>query len=209
MTRTILTFGDSNTHGTPPMRDTGHHPRLDRRWPVVMAEALGCTLIEEGLPGRTACQMIATSPDMHLDGQLGLRMALLSHGPIDDLLLMLGTNDMAVRYGKSPEMVVAGIAGLIRLARDAEVQARHGGFGITLICPPPVLEEGIFVPELWGAHAKSLALPDLLRPLALAWGIGFIDAGAHIRSSPADGVHFDAASHEALGRAVADHLMNG
>ena len=36
------------------MHDSSHHPRHKRRWPVVLAETLGCTVIEEGLPGRMA-----------------------------------------------------------------------------------------------------------------------------------------------------------
>lgn len=204
MTQTILAFGDSNTHGTPPMTSDAHHPRLQKRWPVVLAEVSGHTVIEEGLPGRTACPMTATSPDMHLDGHVGLRIALSTHGPIDHLLIMLGSNDLKESYGKTPEMIVAGLAGLIYMARDGAIQDRHGGFGITLIAPPPLLEVGTFVPEMRGGAAKAPVLTSGIAALAAAWDIGFLDAGAHITSSPVDGVHFDAAAHKTLGRAVAD-----
>lgn len=206
MTETILVFGDSNTHGTPPMASEAHHPRLDRRWPVVMADHFRCNLIEEGLPGRTACRLITTMPDTHLDGHLGLRIALNTHGPIDRLLIMLGTNDLQTQYGKTPEQILAGLAGLMVIAKDVNMQAQHGGFSITLIAPPPVKEIGTFVPELYGGAAKSQALTPLIADLAKQWGVGFFDAGAHIAVDPLDGTHFNAAAHETLGKAIAAYL---
>src|SRR5210317_226721 len=96
MAKTILTFGDSNTYGTPPAQARAENRRFgpDVRWPCVMARALGeaWQVIEAGLPGRTTC---LADPVMgaHMDGQIGLRIALEGHGPIDLLTIMLGTND--------------------------------------------------------------------------------------------------------------------
>ena len=57
MNRTILCFGDSNTHGTKPMPDLNGAGRFDHaaRWPSVMGQALGqgFEVISEGHPGRT------------------------------------------------------------------------------------------------------------------------------------------------------------
>ena len=203
MKETILCFGDSNTHGTPPMVSRDHHPRFDRRWPVVMAEILGCELIEDGLPGRTACQLIATSADVHLDGLLGLRIALASQGPIDRLVIMLGTNDLQNRHGKTAAQIASGIAALLSHAHMDETQARHDGFSTLLIAPPPVVEVGTFVPEFLGGAVKAAELAPLLRELAAAWGADFLDAGAHMAVDSVDGTHFDEAGHEALGVAVA------
>lgn len=205
MTRTILTFGDSNTHGTPPIVTRGTYARHDAtaRWPQVMAATLGCTLIEEGLPGRTACAV--TDPEMgaHMNGHLGLRIALESHGPIDVLTIMLGTNDCKAHFGLTPDGIAAGIAGLLAIACGEPMQTRHGGFKVLLVCPPPILEQGPIAQVFLGAATKSLALPPLYRTLAQTWNAGFLDAGDHIAVSPQDGVHYNAASHLALGQAVA------
>ncbi|MFZ3581618.1 GDSL-type esterase/lipase family protein [Loktanella sp. DJP18] len=209
MTRTIMTFGDSNTHGTPPIVTRGVYARHDSaaRWPQVMAAALGCTLIEEGLPGRTACAL--TDPEMgtHMNGQLGLRIALESHGPIDALTIMLGTNDCKAHFGLTPEGIGAGIAGLLAIACGEVMQTRHGGFEVLLICPPPVLEQGPIAQVFFGAATKSLALPPLYAALAQTWKVGFLDAGQHIAVSPQDGVHYNAATHLTLGQAVARALQ--
>lgn len=201
----ILTFGDSNTHGTPPMTDRVSYDRFDAatRWPQIMARALGWDLVEEGLPGRTA-QFDDPCMDGLMNGFPALRQALQSHGPLDVLTIMLGTNDVKTRFGASPETVMGGVAGLLDLATGIEMQTRHGGFRILLICPPPVQETGILASDFWGAQAKSTALAPLYAALAASRGVGFLDAGQVISVSPIDGVHFSAESHARLGQAVAE-----
>jgi lysophospholipase L1-like esterase len=207
MTRTLLCFGDSNTHGTLPFHRMDEPRRRhgpEARWPCVAARHLGpdWTLVEEGLPGRTA-QFADPLMGAHMDGRTGLRIALESHGPIDVLALMLGTNDVKAMFGATPEMVTAGLAGLLNIALSPEMQARHGGFRVLVICPPPVEEAGCLAGMFFGGRAKALALPPLYRDLAGALGAGFLDAGEVIRVSPIDGVHYDDAAHASLGAAVA------
>ena len=205
----LLCFGDSNTHGTPPMQRQGEYNRFDAatRWPVLAAKALGWDLVEEGLPGRTA-QFADPVMGSHMNGQDGLKIALQSHGPIDFLTIMLGTNDAKARYGASPELITGGIAALLDIAQSAEMQDRHGGFRILLICPPPVLEQGPIMDQFYGARVRGLALPPLFADLARARRCGFLDAGTLIEVSPQDGVHFEAAVHAVLAQGVAQALAD-
>lgn len=202
----LLTFGDSNTHGTPPIQERGPYFRFgpQTRWPTVAAQALGAewTLAEEGLPGRTT---MFPDPVMgaHMDGQTGLRIALQSHGPIDVLTIMLGTNDTKTMFGATPVAIAGGLAGLLAIANSIEMQDRHGGFRTLVICPPPVKEQGPIVDVFLGAAAKSRALPPLYAAIARHWGAGFLDAGEVIETSQVDGVHFDPDAHLALGAAAA------
>ena len=201
---TVLTFGDSNTHGTPPIVDRAVYGRFDAatRWPCLMARDLGWDLVEEGLPGRTA-QFNDPIMGAHMNGQSGLRMALESHGPIDLLVIMLGTNDVKARFCATPESVTGGIAGLLDIAQGAEMQTRHGGFQVLIICPPPVVEVGPIKDEFYGGTVRSQALPGLYQALAGARRCGFLDAGQVIAVSPLDGVHYDEAAHAALAKAAA------
>ena len=105
MKRTVLCYGDSNTHGTPPMADLDAAGRFDAqtRWTCVAAQALGSgwTLIEEGQPGRT------TVHDDPIEGPHRNRLRILpaileSHAPIDVVVLMLGTNDLKARFSVPP-----------------------------------------------------------------------------------------------------------
>lgn len=203
----LLTFGDSNTHGTPPIVVRGEYHRHGAadRWPTLCAQHLGAgwELAEEGLPGRTA-QFDDPVMGAHMNGQSGLKIALQSHGPVDVMTLMLGTNDVKTRFTTTPEQVVAGIAGLLDIALSPEMQTRHGGFKVLLICPPPVQEVGPIAGEFFGAAARSAALAPLYAALAAARGIGFLDAGAHIEVSPIDGIHYEAGAHHILAAAVAE-----
>lgn len=212
MTKTLMCFGDSNTHGTPPIVERGApSTRFDKvtRWTCLAHKALGdgWDLVEEGLPGRTA-QFKDPVMGAHMDGRVGLDIALNSHGPIDVMTLMLGTNDVKARFGISAEHVLSGIAGLLDIALGDDMQAKHNGFGILLICPPPVKEQGPISGEFYGGRARSLGLPPLYQDLASARGCGFLDAGQIIEVSPTDGVHFEPDAHAKLGDAVAKAVLD-
>ncbi|MDA7427790.1 SGNH/GDSL hydrolase family protein [Primorskyibacter aestuariivivens] len=205
MTKTLLAYGDSNTHGYPPMHARGAPGRFgpDTRWPAVLGAALGTdwSVIEEGLPGRTTG---LDDPVMgrHMNGQDGPRIALGCHRPVDLLLIMLGTNDCKTRFNPSAAKITAGAAGLLDIALHPEMQALHGGFDMLLICPPPVLERGCLATEFFGAEAVG-PLAEGFAALARAKGARFFNAGDVIESSALDGVHFEAEAHRALGAALA------
>lgn len=208
---TLLAFGDSNTHGTPPVVTRGayHRYALQDRWPGACAAALGAewTLVEAGLPGRTA-QYPDPVMGAHMDGRAGLRMALESHGPIDVLAIMLGTNDVKTRFAPTAQRVTAGIAALLDIALGDEMQTRHGGFGVLVIAPPRVVETGPIKGEFLGAAAVSAELPAAYAALAGGRGCAFLDANTVIAVSEQDGIHFEEAAHRALGGAVADTVRN-
>lgn len=200
----VMCFGDSNTYGTPPIVDLNVHTRFDAqtRWPRLMAQAAQVDLIEEGLPGRTT---MFDDPIMgaHMNGQSGLKMALESHGPLDLLVIMLGTNDVKARFTATGEAVQGGMSSLLDIAQHRIMQARHGGFQTLIIAPPPVLEQGPIRYEFFGGAARSAQLAALYADLARARDVHFMDAGAHISVSAVDGVHFDAPAHAVLAAAVA------
>jgi len=74
---------------------------------------------------------------------------------------------------------------------------------ILLVAPAPVVEVGDVGEQFVGGAEKSRRLAPILRATADRLGVGFLDAGAHIRTNPVDGVHLDPDAHRALGEAVA------
>ncbi|MCA0045153.1 GDSL-type esterase/lipase family protein [Celeribacter litoreus] len=204
----ILTFGDSNTHGTQPMETRpSDRPRHARRWPVVMAEKLGWDLVEEGLPGRT---FAFPDPEMgpHMDGRLGLFIALESHGPIDALTIMLGTNDLKAHFEASPEEIAAALGFHLDVALSEEMQTRHGGFEPIVILPPRAQGAGVLEEIYVGASAKVDAVQAAMCAEAQARDVAVFDANSVISVSETDGVHFDAAAHETLGKAIAEFILS-
>ena len=204
---TILCFGDSNTHGVLPIADLDNRePRLKRRWPVIMAESLGWDLVEEGLPGRTfqyPCPVMGP----HMDGRIGLFTALESHGPIDAITIMLGTNDQKAHFDASPDDIIAGASFFLDVCLSDEMQTRHGGFEPILIAPPNPVERGPLADEFVGADTKSQQVTHGLRALADARDVTFFDANDVIETAQIDGIHFDATAHEVLATALAQFIQ--
>ena len=205
----LLCFGDSNTHGTVPMATLDDNNRFgsDTRWPTVAAAALGddWNLLEEGLPGRTWC---FDDPLMggHMNGEIGLKIALGTHKPLDLVVIMLGTNDVKSKFAATPEEIARQAGRALDYCLQREIQDAHRGLKPILICPPPALERGCLAEQFTNSASKGPRLAALYAAQAKARGAAFFDAGTVIQSSSVDGVHFDAASHLALGAAIADFL---
>ena len=93
MTRSVLLFGESNTHGTRPMPDLDFQGRFGReeRWTGRLAKLLpDWEVIAEGHPGRTTVHDDPVEGE-HRNGLTVLPALLESHRPIDVVLVMLGT----------------------------------------------------------------------------------------------------------------------
>jgi len=209
--KTILCFGDSNTWGSATVpRPDGRYSE-DERWPGVLRNRLGpdWRVIEEGLPGRTTVH-----PDpiegRWLDGSAYLTPCLLSHAPLDAVAIMLGTNDLKMRFGVPAGDIAAGVGVLLTLAGSAGAGRNGGVPRLLVICPPPILadfgERPDFVGMFAGGREKSLLLPPLYAAVAAEHGADFLDTGRLIESSAFDGIHLDPPAHAALGAAVADWL---
>lgn len=204
--KTVLCFGDSNTYGTVPMTRLDHDERfdMDTRWPRVMAAGLGggWHLVEEGHPGRTT---VHDDPieGIHRNGARILPAILDSHRPVDLLILMLGTNDHKQRFGLGTQDIAMGAGRLVTMA-----QASGRVDKILLVCPPKCLERGVLAQVFAGAEARSEGLAAEMAREAASKGVAFFDAGTVIDSDPLDGVHFSAAGHRALGRAMAEQVAS-
>lgn len=208
MERRILAFGDSNTYGYAPAWD-GRYDETTR-WPRALERRLGdgWRVIEEGLPGRTA-----VFQDPVAEGMCGLDYitpCMVSHAPLDTLILMLGTNDAKERYSCSSELVARGI---LRLAKKALVtDAWREKPDILVVCPFPVDPSYRRLPIYRtlgeGCDRKTAELAEALAPKVLAAGIRFLDAGQIPGMSvhPVDGTHLTAQAHLALADALAEAL---
>ena len=206
MTRTVLVYGDSNSHGTAPMTTLLDMHRFgpDERWPGVMAAVLGpgWRLVEEALPGRTTVHPDPVS-GLHKNGLAVLPAVLESHAPLDLVILMLGTNDLKARFGLPPVEIAVGAEQLMRHVRQGFTGPGGAAPSLLVVCPPPVEEAGCLAEVFEGGAAKSRRLAPYYAEAAARWGAAFLDAGTVIGPSPVDGVHFEAADHRRLGQAIA------
>ena len=211
MTRTVLCFGDSNTHGTKPMPTLDGAGRFghEARWPSVMARALGhdFEVIAEGHPGRT------TVHDDPMEGEYrnGLRVlpALLeSHKPLDLVILKLGTNDLKNCFHVSAADIAFFLDRLIRLTRASGAGPDGSAPDVLVIAPPPILEAGCLAEMFAGGAAKSRDLSGAIQVMTTRMGAAYFDAGAIIAVSPVDGIHYEVESQMTLGLAMAKVLRD-
>ncbi|MGJ8653862.1 MAG: SGNH/GDSL hydrolase family protein [Opitutaceae bacterium] len=202
--KNILCFGDSNTWGCDPAGG----PRFDRntRWPCILQRELGegYHVIEEGLGGRT------TVFDDPLEGPRNglehLVPILQSHKPLDQVIIMLGTNDLKNRFSASAMDVSWGIRRLIEATRAQADCFVNGEPNILIICPPPFadMSQLDFREILIGGEEKSHQLATHYRAICDEQKVPMLNAGDVIQSSPTDGIHLDATEHTKLGKAVAE-----
>ena len=204
--KTLLCFGDSNTHGTMPMADMADRRRYawEARWPGVAAGRLGpdWRVIEEGHPGRTTVFDDPTVGEFR-NGVRVLPSMIESHRPLDVVAIMLGSNDCKTLFSATPLDVAFGLGRLVQVIRSLNNGSHLVPPKILLIAPVPILEIGWLSESLAGAAAKSQALSEKIADLAAREGTGFLDAATVAEVDPGDGLHLTEASHRALGIAVA------
>lgn len=198
----VLCYGDSNTYGATPVAGEGRFGP-DVRWTGVMAKALGSgyTVVEEGLNGRTT--RWDDPIELGRNGLTYLRPCIESQNPIDLMTIMLGTNDLKVRFDLGPSDIAQSAAELAAEARRFAVNAEGKPAITVLLAPPPTTTLTSFDGMFAGADVKSAQFAHYYGTMAKLYGFPFFDTGSVIRSSEGDGIHFDPDQHDLLGKALA------
>jgi lysophospholipase L1-like esterase len=174
--KTLVCFGDSNTWGYVAGSGGERFP-YEQRWPTLLGRALGdeWLVIPEGLSGRTAT---IERPDS--EGRNGLPYllpCLLSHAPVDVVVIYLGTNDVNFL---ADDRVARCVARLVDVVRRCDADP-------VVVCPAPF--DGHDLEESFRAELDCPVL--LAPPYPVVNG---------------DVEHLDAAGHAALAQVVADQL---
>ncbi len=211
MKKHIVCFGDSNTHGycaePQDCADGGARFNEEERWTCLLQKRLGdgVLVLEEGLSGRTT-----VFPDPLHEGMCGLDAiypCLMSHEPVDLLILMLGTNDTKERFGSNAAAIGLGLERLVMKAKT--VPAWRDGKDRILIVAPPHIGEGMERrPE---CAAMGLGCPQKSRELAAAFaaaaerqGCAFLDAQGVAEFNRADWMHLSRLGHRQLADRLAE-----
>lgn len=224
MVRRLLCFGDSNTYGWqgtlsgPALR----YPR-SVRWTGRLGALLGpdWEIIEEGLGGRTIRDHFTVGsgtfvPGAGLCAKDYLPACLLSHLPLDTVIIMLGSNDMKSALGRSADSIAEGMEELIDIIQSFpwEPLLAYPRPRILIVSPPLI---GARKMELAGeryvgAPEKSRALAGLYGRLAAKKGVFYLDAAEALVDSPSgeahgvDGMHLDDIDHARLALAFFEKI---
>lgn len=202
MKRKIICFGDSLTWGYIPAQG-GRYP-VGVRWTSLLAEGLDCTVVEEGLNGRTT---VFRDPLLPFGtGADYIEACVLSHSPADLLVIMLGINDMKTYVCNCPDAVAAGVITVASMARTLMPTLE-----ILLVSPPPIGRHITRLDPALGMMSQldprsidhSWLLGGYLKAKAELMGFHFLDAGDFVSASQADGVHLDVQGNRLLAHAIA------
>ena len=203
----ILCFGDSNTWGNISGTPDRFDPEV--RWTGVLQRRLGdgYLVIEEGYNGRTVVM-----PDL-VEGRLSgidyFRPCLDSQSPLDLVILMLGTNDLKVRFGLEAESIAFSFGRYLDALKTTPMM---GDRPKVLLISPILIDESYKGNALFHGMfgedgvSRSRALAPAYQRFAQENGLEFMDAAQYAAASPVDGIHMAAADHERLGLAVAERV---
>ena len=210
----ILVFGDSNSWG---YTDEDNGQRYEKRWPILLSQELiqkgfNTEIIEDCLPGRTT-NIDDPQDGIHLNGAKVLKSSLLSHSPIDLVILMLGTNDLKFRFQRTAENIADGIKELIQIVLDTN--SGSGGWhdvnksNLVVICPPSLGEKSydpnwINFKEWEGGLEKSTQLHFSFEKVCSQMGVHLIDANEFCQSSSIDPIHWSKKMHQKFSENLAN-----
>jgi lysophospholipase L1-like esterase len=185
--RTIVCYGDSNTWGYVPGSNGERFPP-EARWPVRLGAALGggFDVVAEGLSGRTAT---VERPDS--EGRNGLPYllpCLLSHAPVDLVVVYLGTND--VNFVED-DRVAWCVARLVAVIRVSEAAPGRRAPAVLVVCPPP-----------FAGHRLGPSFAEMCAQL----GCELLDLDGVASYTEFDPEHLDADAHAAVAAAVEGHV---
>ncbi len=208
MKKHIVCLGDSNTHGycadPSDCADGGNRFNEEERWPCVLQTLLGDAylVLEEGLSGRT------TVFDDPIHGGLAaidyISPCLISHEPVDLLIIMLGTNDVKERFGVNAPAIGVAMQRLVRQAQNTLCWSPKGA-NILVVAPPPI-GEGFADPVMGnGCRERSLGVASALRDAAAATGAHFMDA-AGCEFNTVDYMHLNRKGHSQLAHRLAEFI---
>ena len=211
MKKHIVCLGDSNTHGycADPMdcADGGDRFNENERWTRVLEKLLGddYLVLEEGLSGRTT-----VFPDPLHEGMPALDVMypiLMSHEPVDLLIIMLGTNDTKQRLGMNAACIALGMDRLISKAKTVPCWGKHAP-NILVVCPPHIgqeMETSSVAPAMGeGCAAKSRELAKWMEPVAKAQGCAWLDAQGIAEFNKVDFMHLTRKGHGDLAKKLSE-----
>lgn len=205
----IMVFGDSISWGYVP---GSKHQRFaaDTRWPGKLQQLLGDSyeIIEENLNSRG---IENGDPRPGKEGRRALdyiEACLDSQDPLDQVLVLLGTNEMKYEMDQSPEEIGLSMERLLRVIINRRSQFRDESPKVTLISPPMINEETEYCQagdKYLGATEKSKKLAVIYEQLATQLNIGFVALNGVLPG--ADGIHIDADEHRRVAELVHQSLQ--
>jgi len=199
--KTVMCYGDSNTWGYNAA--TQQRFPHDVRWTGVLQTLLGkdYRVIEEGLNGRTT---VWDDPiEGYKNGREYLIPCLESQKPLDLVIIMLGTNDLKLRFSLPAYDIAEGAGVLVEIVQKSQAGPNEGAPEVLLLAPGLVGKLTDYAEILEGSAVKAERFSHHFRRVADEMGCHLLDTAPIWTPGDLDGIHFEPAEHRKLAAAVA------
>lgn len=203
----LLCYGDSLTFGKVP----GHTKRFatHERWTGVLQGLLGSNfeIIEEGLRGRTT---ELNDPDsIDRNGFTYFQSCVLSHLPLDFVIILLGTNDLKAKFDRDPVEIAASFK-KYKDALSYAAQYLEEKEPRILLLSPPHINEAQTLSE-WGytgGEEKAKLLSKEYAQIAQTIQADFLDLAPLVQPDELDGIHLDLESNKKVATVIAQKVQH-
>ena len=210
MKKRIVCFGDSNTWGYNA-RTLERFPE-EIRWPSLLGAMLGddYQIVEEGLPGRTS---VVDDPIVEgMNAYPYIHPCLMSHSPIELVIIMLGTNDTKARFNLTSYNIAQGITRLAHKAKNTPAGVKGSYPKVLVIAPPPIGRgyDQTDVSKTMGLDCdrKSEEFPHYLADLLKIQEIDFLNTKELVQMNEIDYMHLNEEGHKQLAELVFHKLKS-
>lgn len=210
MKKRILCFGDSNTFGF----DAKTQGRFgdDIRWTKRLGKALGDNyeIIEEGLGGRNA---VCEDPLKEgMSAYTYLYPCLMTHKPLDLVIIMLGTNDSKERFSLTSFNIAMGIMRLTEKVKNSGAGPNLEDPPILIMVPPPIGEKYREKPAYLSmgreCDVKTKEMIPYLKAMVKDAGHDFLETGLSIAMGSEDYMHLDEVGHTKMAILVEEKIRD-
>ena len=201
----ILCYGDSNTWGT--IADgSKKHCLLKDAYPQILQGLLGdeYQVISEGMPSRTTNLDDIKFPKGNRNGALFFPQCVISHDPLDYIIIFLGTNDLKSKFNRSTIQIAQAIKNdYIDYVRQ-NLKGELTKVPQFILIAPSIVDERNFE-GFEGATEKSKNFNKVFKEMAQENDCLFI-SNKGLKSGK-DGVHLTRSSHKLLAEKLASLIL--
>lgn len=204
----ILCIGDSNTWGYNPE----NRLRFNNRWTKILQQMMPVDeIIEEGLNGRTILSKDREKPERY--GMGSLKMILMTHQPVDLVIIMLGTNDLKKVFNCSSSYVASGICEYIKIIKNPYQWEKYYVPKILVISPIMFRDEVLRETFPYGEFDENSLIQSKQLYCAISdvcnrYDVYCMNAAEYAEASQTDGVHMDEENHQKLAKAIFNTIVN-
>ncbi len=203
----ILCYGDSNTWGANPKNKNGRYGEGER-YTSILQNMLGENyhVINEGLGSRTLDCDDIKPPKGNRNGLLFFAPCVMTHDPIDYLVLFLGSNELKEKFNKSTDDIAHTLEEKYIKFLQNDLSKELLKQPKIILIAPGVISKDCFL-NTGGAYEKSLKFNECYKKVAENTGCYFVDNSGILPGE--DGLHLAKDSHKYIANKLCQIITHG